>query len=93
MDKICQVTVCTGTACFVMGGAEILALEDRLPQALRGRIAIEGAPCLGLCKDRKGGNPPFVRIDGEILAEATLDRVLSRVEARLEPGLGGETAE
>ncbi len=87
MDKICRVTVCTGTACFVMGGAEILALEDRLPQDLRGRVILEGMACLGLCKDRKGGHPPFVRIDGEILAEATLDRVLARLEARL----GGET--
>lgn len=86
MDKTCTVTVCTGTACYVLGGAEILAIEDRLPEALRGRIVLEGAACLGLCKDRSKGKPPFVRIDGEILAEASLDRVLSRVEARLSEG-------
>lgn len=86
MDKTCTVTVCTGTACYVLGGAELLAIEDRLPGSLRGRIVLEGAACLGLCRDRSRGSPPFVRIDGEILAEATLERVLARVEARLSEG-------
>lgn len=79
MGQRCHIVVCTGTACFVMGGAEILALEDRLPADLAGRISLEGATCLGLCRDRSRGNPPFVQIDGEILAEATLERVLARV--------------
>jgi NADH:ubiquinone oxidoreductase subunit E len=88
VSEKCHVVVCTGTACYVMGGAEILALEDRLPEALRGRVVLEGATCLGLCREGAMGGPPFVRIDGEVLCEATLERVVAKVESSLGPEAG-----
>lgn len=85
MSEKCHVVVCTGTACYVMGGAEILALEDKLPEAMRGRVVLEGATCLGMCREGSKGGPPFVRIDGEILSDATLERVVAKVESKLGP--------
>lgn len=77
-DKI-SVVICSGTACYVMGASDILLLEEELPASLRDRVEIEGATCLGYCKDPKNGKAPFVRIDGEVMAAATLPKVMARI--------------
>lgn len=77
------VIICSGTACFVMGGSELLLLEDELPEAWRGRVRVEASPCLGFCRDRTCGRAPFVTIDGEVLAGATLPSLLARIGEKL----------
>lgn len=79
MKKI-KVSICTGTACFVMGASEIMLLEEELPPELRDMVEIEGVTCLDLCKDAACGKAPFVRINDEILAQATLLSVLERIQ-------------
>ena len=81
-DKI-RVTVCTGTTCYVLGGAELLALEENLPERLAGKIELDGATCLGRCHDRGLGNPPFALVDGELVAAATVERIVEAIDARL----------
>ena len=49
--KKIKVSICTGTACFVMGASEILVLEDSLPDELKGIVEIEGLTCLEKCKN------------------------------------------
>jgi NADH:ubiquinone oxidoreductase subunit E len=85
-----KVTICTGTACFVMGGSELLLLEEQLPGALKEITELEGVPCLEICKQGGYGNTrsdhaPFVLIDGEILEEANGQKIISRLET-LEKG-------
>jgi NADH:ubiquinone oxidoreductase subunit E len=79
-----KVTVCTGTACFVMGGSELLLLEDQLPPELRGTTEVEGATCLGLCKQAGGGDrsdhAPFVRINETVLDEATVGKIIGHLK-------------
>lgn len=79
MKKI-KVSICTGTACFVMGASEIMLLEEELPPELRDMVEIEGVTCLDLCKDAACGKAPFVRINDEILAQATLLSVLEKIQ-------------
>ncbi len=74
-----KVVICSGTACYVMGASDILLLEEELPQALREMVEIEGVTCLGYCKDAKAGKAPFVTIDGEVMASATLPKVMARI--------------
>lgn len=78
MKKI-KVSICTGTACFVMGASEIMLLEEELPPDLRDMVEIEGVTCLDLCKNAECGKAPFVRINDEILVRATLLSVLERI--------------
>lgn len=78
MKKI-KVSICTGTACFVMGASEIMLLEEELSPELRDMVEIEGVTCLDLCKNAEYGKAPFVRINDEILAQATLSSVLERI--------------
>ncbi len=80
MDKKIKVTICSGTACFVMGSSDILLLEEKLPEHLKNIVEIDGATCLGYCKDLSNGKAPFVVINGEIISAATLPMVLNKIE-------------
>lgn len=83
-----DVHICTGTTCFVMGGADILLLEDTVSEELEKygisreemsrRLTISGNPCTGHCRHSKL-KPPFVIVNGELIAEADLQKVMDRV--------------
>jgi NADH:ubiquinone oxidoreductase 24 kD subunit len=92
MEKRIRVTVCCGTACYVLGGSELIDLADRLPDALRSRVDIDGATCLGLCKDSSAGERPFVKVDGLALSGATLESVTAAIKARAAELDGGALA-
>ena len=40
MEKI-KVSICTGTACFVMGSSEIMLIEEKLPEDLKDKVEVE----------------------------------------------------
>ncbi|MFI3257363.1 MAG: hypothetical protein R3Y36_03585 [Spirochaetales bacterium] len=84
MAKV-KVSICTGTACYVMGASELLLLEEELPEELKDKVEIEGVMCLELCKSNPNSNskPPFVTIDNEIMAEATLQGVLDKIRKKI----------
>jgi NADH:ubiquinone oxidoreductase subunit E len=84
MDKRIRVTVCCGTACYVLGGSDLLDLGEKLPADLRGRVDVDGEPCLGLCKDSKAGARPFAKVDGVVLAGATVSSLIDAVRSRAE---------
>jgi len=76
-----KVTICTGTACFVMGGSELLLLEEQLPDDLKAITEIEGSPCIGTCKLAEHGktqsdHAPFVQINGEVMAQANTQKII-----------------
>jgi len=79
MSEKIKVVICSGTACYVMGASDILLLEEELAPPLRERVEIEGVTCLGYCKDQKAGKAPFVTINGETMAAATLPKVIARI--------------
>jgi len=83
MPEIVKVVVCSGTACYVMGGSELLMLDDHIPARWKGRIEIEGSPCLGFCKDKKIGKAPYAKVDEEVIAAATIPSVLEKVAEKL----------
>lgn len=82
MAKI-KVSICTGTACYVMGASEILLLEEELPEDLKDRVEIEGITCLELCKSGTSGKAPFVVVDGETISEASLQIVIEKIREKL----------
>jgi NADH:ubiquinone oxidoreductase subunit E len=80
-----KVTVCTGTACFVMGGSELLLLEDQLPPELKAVTEIEGSNCLGVCKRAEHGaaqsaHAPFVQINDTVLEQATAGAIIDHLK-------------
>lgn len=64
-----ELVICTGTACYVMGGSELLLAEEALPADLRDRVRISGAPCMGRCRHSpEEGHPrhrtPCITVNG-----------------------------
>lgn len=74
--KTFTVKVCCGTTCYVMGGSDLLTLEDHLPPELIGYVTVKGSPCLGFCNAPENGRAPFVTINGDMLGDASLAKVL-----------------
>jgi NADH:ubiquinone oxidoreductase subunit E len=83
MSDIIRIAVCSGTACSVMGGSELLLLDDHFPARWKDKVSMEGSPCLGFCKDKKYGQAPYAKVDDEVLASATLPSVLAMVAEKL----------
>jgi hypothetical protein len=55
-------------------------LEEMLPENCRGRVEIDARTCLDLCERENLGGAPYVRFNGqEIMAQATVERVLKRI--------------
>lgn len=79
-----KVQICVGTACHIMGAADLVHIQDLIAAPRRNHVEIVGVSCLGLCKDENNGKPPFVIVDGQTIAQATLDKVLGAIGRRLE---------
>lgn len=83
MKKI-SVKVCLGTTCFVMGAAHLQELIETVPQKYGDKVEVSGNPCLGLCSiNWEYSKAPYVKVDEEIVSEATVEKVLSAIERKL----------
>ncbi len=79
MDTL-RVEICCGTACYLLGAAKMMDIENDLPESCRGRVEIEAKTCLELCERDQLGGAPYVRFNGtEVMAQATREKVLSRI--------------
>lgn len=84
MEKV-EITICTGTTCYVMGGGHLLLLGESLDETMSQKVHIKGSACLGLCKEGRYGKAPYVMIDDLVLSEATTDTILGALKKRF-PG-------
>lgn len=80
MKKKIKIIICTGTHCFVMGGSDLLLLEEHLPAEIKEDVVIEGSSCLTYCEDRNKGKAPFVEINGKLLEQATIPKILNYID-------------
>lgn len=79
MEKV-KVEICCGTACYLLGAATLMNLEDSLSAEVRDKVSIEARPCLDLCEQEKLEGAPFVRFNGtEVMGKASPEKVLARI--------------
>ena len=76
-----KVIICTGTACFVMGGSELLLLEELLPDDLKAVTEIEGSSCSGICNGSEysgsqADHAPFAQVDGKVIEQASVQKII-----------------
>ena len=84
MAKI-LVKVCMGTTCFVMGGSNLQELNDIIPRRYGDKVEVTPSPCLGLCSiNWEYSKAPYVKVDDDIITEATVEKVLEAVNKKLE---------
>lgn len=82
-ETVVKIVVCSGTACYVMGGSDLLLLDDHIPAKWKSHVQIEGSPCLGFCKDKKNGKAPFALVDDTIIPQASIPELLRRIARKL----------
>ena len=75
-----KVSICTGTACYVLGGADLLLLGDYLTEKIRSNVEITGSPCLGFCQADSSLKPPMVLIDDCVMGEASIQKIIEELE-------------
>ncbi len=80
-----KVEICCGTACYLLGAAKLMNLEEMLPEECCGRVEVEAKTCLELCERDNLGGAPYVRFNGsEIMSQATPEKVVARIRELVE---------
>lgn len=77
------VEICTGTTCFVMGGSELLMLEEHLSDSIKKKVEIKGTPCMEHCKKNPAADSPYVMVNKKLIKQATVYKVVNEIK-RLE---------
>lgn len=83
MKKI-TITICAGTACYLMGASHLQTMEESIPAKYKPYVEIKGVRCLGLCDNENYGEAPYVMINQEVMADASLPKLLERLEQIVE---------
>ena len=87
MEKV-SVKICMGTTCFVMGASNLQELMDIVPVKYGDKVEISGVTCLGRCSDpcdsSNYSSAPYVMVNDEVVDNATVEKVLSKIERILE---------
>lgn len=83
MEKV-SVKVCTGTTCFVMGGANLQELQGIISQKYGDKVEIAASNCLGLCSiNWEYSKAPYVKVNEEVISEATAEKVIEEIDKQL----------
>lgn len=83
MGKV-EVEICMGTTCFIMGGDNMQELASLLQRKYKDKVDTRGVVCHGLCNtDCQYSKAPYVKVNGDVISEATVEKVLSAVEKKL----------
>ncbi len=69
------IQICSGTTCYVLGGAQLMMLEEMLPADLKDLVEIRESNCLSACKDGQA-RPPFVKIGDYLMAEPSPGKII-----------------
>ena len=80
-----KIEICCGTACYLLGAANMMNIEEQLPAEWRGKVEVEAKTCLELCERENLGGAPYVRInDTEIMSQATPEKLLTLIGELIE---------
>lgn len=77
MDHKIEIKICVGTLCYIMGNAELQLLQEKLPQQFRDKVRISTSTCLNHCYKLKEHKPPFIEINGEVVSQASTNKVIN----------------
>lgn len=82
MAKI-ELKICIGTTCYMLGSSKLMNLETELPPAWLDRVNISASTCLNLCEANNVCNAPFITIDGDVMAHASVGKIVAELAKRL----------
>lgn len=76
-----KVEICRGTVCHVMGGADLPLISEVIPAEIKDNVEISGITCMDCCSNEDGLKPPFVKVNGRVIAQATIAKVIDEIVA------------
>ncbi len=82
--KKMQLEICCGTTCYMMGANRLLYIENEVPPELRGTFEVKALPCMGLCNDKNLSGAPYVKLNGIVIENATIEKICDKMRAMLE---------
>ncbi len=77
IDNKINIKICIGTLCYIMGNAELQLLHDKLPLHIKDKVIISTSTCLNHCYKLKNYKPPFIEINGNVIAQANTSKVIN----------------
>ena len=82
--KEIDVKVCLGTACFTKGSLTMNELLEIVPHKYGKKVKLSVSNCLGVCSiNWEQSKAPYVKVNNEIISEATVLKVLAEIERQL----------
>lgn len=67
-----------------MGSSNLQELIETVPIKYGEKVEVIGVPCLGLCSiDWEYSRAPYVKVDDDVVYEATVEKVLNAIERKL----------
>lgn len=79
-----KLTICCGTNCYLSAGNRTDKLEQLIEQEFGNKVEIAPSGCLGQCsKVGQTSTPPYAKIDGEIIPNATNEKIIEELKKRL----------
>ncbi|PKL41751.1 MAG: hypothetical protein CVV41_17600 [Candidatus Riflebacteria bacterium HGW-Riflebacteria-1] len=75
MTKKFRITICSGTTCYVLGGAHLLMLAEAIPADLKDHVEIIDSNCIKACL-YENAQPPFVQINDYLMSQASVAKVV-----------------
>ena len=82
--KKMQLEIWCGTTCYMLGANRLLNIENEMPSDLRGRAEVRALPCMGLCNEKELSGAPYVKLNGEVIENATAEKIYEKMRALLE---------
>jgi len=86
MPGMIEVQICYGTLCFVMGGSAFELIGEKLPDDIKNSVLVKGMNCPGYCNTQDNGKPPFVLVNGKLVAEANLNKLIACIREEVANG-------
>ncbi|MBO5688603.1 MAG: NAD(P)H-dependent oxidoreductase subunit E [Lentisphaeria bacterium] len=81
--KKMQLEICCGTTCYMLGSNRLLNIENEMPADLRGKADVKALPCMGLCDEKKLSGAPYVKLNGQVIENATAEKIYEKMRALL----------
>lgn len=88
MDHKIKVRVCVGTHCYVTGNHKLKDIKDQLPDDLKDIVFVEGSVCLGCDQLTRAPKHPFVEVNGTLIENASLEKIISYLRTIESEGSG-----
>lgn len=79
MQTQITVEIFCGLPCYMLGNSRILNIGAHLPEAWLPHISLLASPCNPACKCADLTHAPYARVNGKMIANATVESVCEEI--------------